>query len=122
MILNSHVSLIQGLKNNIDSLNGIDKSELEIRGAVLIRALVDFHSPAWGIDQKDRRDARDWFLETDSSHPYSFENVCTALSLDVDYMRNWAFSGSAKELAVKELYKKNVGRFRDKRNCQKTLG
>lgn len=112
MILNSHVSLVQGLKNNIESLNGIEKSELEIRAAVLIRAVIDFHSPAWGIDQKDKREARDWFLETDSNHPYSFEGICLALNLDFDHMRNWAFSSDAKDLAVKELYKKGVGRFR----------
>lgn len=32
-------------------------------------------------------EARDWFESTDRSWPFSFENVCMILGIDVDYLR-----------------------------------
>jgi hypothetical protein len=59
--------------------------------AVLTSALADFQeavrSP--GAPQNSRlREVHEWFFTPDPAWPFSFENLCTQLDLDPDYIRS----------------------------------
>jgi hypothetical protein len=65
--------------------------ERRLRLAVLKNALRYFQEYASSSDARRRllyEDAADWFFDPDRSEPFSFENVCDALSLDPDYIRS----------------------------------
>jgi hypothetical protein len=64
--------------------------ERRLRLAVLEDAIRYFQRYLDATDARQRalyEDAVDWFGSPDRSEPFSFENVCDALELDPDYLR-----------------------------------
>lgn len=58
--------------------------------AMLQDAIECFKKHRYATDENGRAlyaDARDWILSEDRQWPFSFENVCGILKLDVDYVR-----------------------------------
>jgi len=64
--------------------------ERQLRIAVLRDAIRCFQRYLDSSDRRERmlyEDAVDWISSADRSEPFSFENVCDALRLDPDYLR-----------------------------------
>ncbi len=64
--------------------------ERRLRLAVLEDAVRYFQRYLDSTDRRGRvlyEDAVDWFSSPDRAEPFSFENVCDALDLDADYIR-----------------------------------
>jgi hypothetical protein len=64
--------------------------ERRLRVAVLEDAIRYFQRHLGATDPGERalyEDAVDWFASPDRTEPFSFENVCDALQLDPDYLR-----------------------------------
>ena len=64
--------------------------ERRLRLAVLEDALRYFQRHLDSTDRRGRvlyEDAVDWFSSPDRSEPFAFENVCDALNLDAEYVR-----------------------------------
>ena len=72
---------------------GIDASlqpEKRLMLAVLEDAVGTFQKYVWARDRAGQRllaEVEEWFESNDIEWPYSFVNICNALSLDVDFMR-----------------------------------
>lgn len=59
--------------------------------AILQDAVECFQKYRFATDENGRAlftDARDWIISDDRKWPFSFENICGILKLDVDYLRN----------------------------------
>jgi hypothetical protein len=59
--------------------------------AMLQDAVECFQKYRFATDENGRAlftDARDWIVSEDRKWPFSFENICGILKLDVDYLRN----------------------------------
>ncbi len=64
--------------------------ERRLRLAVLedaIRYLQRYGGATSGRERTLYEDAADWFASPDRSEPFAFENVCEALGLDPEYIR-----------------------------------
>ena len=71
-------------------VSALRDSERRLRLAVLEDAVRYFQRYVDSTDPRERvlyEDAVDWFESPDRSEPFSFENVCDALHLDPDYIR-----------------------------------
>jgi len=58
--------------------------------AVMEDAVGTFQKYVWARDRAGQRllaEVEEWFESNDLEWPYSFVNICNALSLDVDFMR-----------------------------------
>jgi hypothetical protein len=58
--------------------------------AMLQDAVECFQKYRWAVDENGRelfRDAREWIESDDRKWPFSFENVCSLLNLNPDYVR-----------------------------------
>ena len=72
---------------------GLDASlqpEKRLMLAVMEDAVGTFQKYVWARDRAGQRllaEVEDWFESNDLEWPYSFVNICNALSLDVDFMR-----------------------------------
>ena len=62
--------------------------------AVLEEAIAEFKSLVQKIAQESRRRERrllqendEWFASDETTWPYSFENICSTVQIDADYMR-----------------------------------
>ncbi|HYC23271.1 MAG TPA: hypothetical protein VEI94_11230 [Candidatus Bathyarchaeia archaeon] len=67
-----------------------DQPELRLMLAVMGEAIATYQRFAAGASQRNRRlfdDAERWIRSTDRSWPYSFTNICQALSFDPDALR-----------------------------------
>lgn len=78
--------------------------ERRLRLAVLEDAIRYFQRYAHSVDRRERalyEDAVDWIASPDRTEPYSFENVCAALCLDPDRLRQRLYRGrQAQEVAT----------------------
>jgi len=73
------------------AVSRLEESERKLRLAVLEDAIRAFQRHLRATDRRSRtlfQDALDWFSDSDRSEPFSFENVCDALSLDPDWVRD----------------------------------
>jgi hypothetical protein len=81
-----------------------DRPEVRLMCAVIedaILSYLSFASPTPGIRRKGSlnafRQIEGWIESRDHEWPYSFENICSALNLDADHLRNglrrWRASG-----------------------------
>lgn len=69
-----------------------DNSELRLMLAVLEDAVFIYQKPALGQSKAGRKrrafwEVEEWIGSNDLSWPYSFLNICRALSIDPDYLR-----------------------------------
>lgn len=81
----------------------VQRPEAALMRAVLEEALSCFlyqfylSSPQ---GQQLAREAEEWFFSDATSWPFAFENICTVLHLDPEYirrgLRNWKVTGSQK--------------------------
>lgn len=95
--------------------------EKELMLAVLADAVECFckHSTARnGVETRLFREAQEWIFAEDDEQPFSFINVCEALSLNPNYIRRgmleWKWRAPAegwdKKGRERDLYLKNVKR------------
>lgn len=74
---------IRGITQDADDL--VRNPELGLMLAVLEDAIACYHSRGLGPRDNEmllRRQAHDWLIREDWAAPFSFVNVCEALSLD----------------------------------------
>ncbi len=88
--------------------------ERRLRLAVLEDAIRYFQRYLDATDCRERvlyEDAVDWFSSPDRSEPFSFENVCDALHLDPDYIRQGLcrWRAAARARATREYVLPDVG-------------
>jgi hypothetical protein len=76
--------------------------ELRLMAAVLEEALRTFCGCAGSSGRRSQRlfrEAAEWFASSDASWPFAFENICDALGLEPDWirqlLRRWEASGTA---------------------------
>ena len=65
--------------------------EHELLIAVLEQAVSDFQKYCAAGDSRGKKrcaDAEAWFLDRDGDWTFSFENICSGLGLDPDYLRS----------------------------------
>jgi hypothetical protein len=80
----------------------LDDPERHLRVAVLENAIRDFQRELDATGRRRRKlheDAVDWFASRDRAQPFSFENVCDALHLDPDWIRQGLCRWRAAERA-----------------------
>lgn len=86
--------------------------------AILEDAIVTFqrglNSPLPG-QRRRFQEVDDWVASDDTDWPFSFENVCTALSLDADYIRA-GLRRMKRDAFAKEL-RYQRGKLRRERIC-----
>jgi len=73
-----------------DDCRALGDSERRLRIAVLRDAIRYVQRHLDSTDPRERAlydDAVEWISSPDRSEPFSFENVCDALDLDADYLR-----------------------------------
>ena len=66
------------------------QAERRLMLAVLAEAVTEFFKTLPGLTRRQRRllgEVEAWFAARDPRWPFSFENICGALSLDPDYLR-----------------------------------
>ena len=75
---------------------GSAQPEKQLMLAVMEDASATFQKSVPGADRRQRRllrETEEWIQSDDSSWPFSFENICAALSIESDYLRsglsNW---------------------------------
>ena len=59
--------------------------------AVMEDAITTFQKSVHGATRRQRRllkETEEWIGSSDMSWPFSFENICTALDIEADYMRS----------------------------------
>ena len=59
--------------------------------AVMEDAITTFQKSVHGATRRQRRllkETEEWISSSDTSWPFSFENICTALDIEADYMRS----------------------------------
>src|SRR5215471_19440581 len=59
--------------------------------AVMEDAITTFQKSVHGATRRQRRllkETEEWIGSTDTSWPFSFENICIALDIESDYMRS----------------------------------
>lgn len=67
-----------------------DQPEIRLMLAVMEDAVATYQRYAAEQTRRNRRlfeEARSWILSTDTSWPYSFENICAALRFEPDTVR-----------------------------------
>jgi len=68
--------------------------------AMLQDAVDCFQKYRFATDENGRalyEDAREWLASKDRKWPFSFENICGVLKLDVDYVRRGLFGSGERE-------------------------
>lgn len=76
--------------------------------AMLQDAIDCFQKHRFATDENGRalyEDAREWISSEDRKWPFSFENICGVLKLDVDYMRRGLFDWGKREDELRHLGK-----------------
>lgn len=71
-------------------VHALHDPERRLRLAVLEDAILCYQRYGDATDRRARvlyEDAADWLASPDRSEPFAFENVCDALGLDPDYIR-----------------------------------
>ena len=59
--------------------------------AVMEDAIATFQKSASGLTRRQRRllkETEEWIGSADNSWPFSFENICAALDIEADYLRD----------------------------------
>lgn len=70
--------------------------------AVVEDAIATFQKCLPGATHRQRRllrEVEEWFASADAGWPFSFQNICTALGLNADYLRSGLGRWKARQLA-----------------------
>lgn len=85
--------------------------------AVLEEAIIEFKGLVKKIAHESRRRERRlleeneaWFSSDDMTWPYSFENICNALQIDADYLRQGLKQWKQRKLEAAEAAKRQPQR------------
>ena len=97
-----------------------DVPEIRLMLAVMEDAVASYQRHALESDRHGLRmftEIREWIESEDSSWPYSFENICTALRLEPDSLRRGLVTWREKQVAGKrEVYRFPFRRVNGKRH------
>ena len=88
----------------------VDQPEVRLMLAVMEDAVATYQRYATDSGRRGRRlfeEAQDWIMSSDSSWPYSFENICHALHFNPDSLR----SGLEEWRAARTSHASPVYRF-----------
>ena len=87
---------------------GSAQPEKRLMLAVMEDAISTFQKSVPEANRRQRRllrETEEWIRSTDASWPFSFENICAALDIEANYLRNGLSEWKATHLAH---YKKNA--------------
>ena len=70
--------------------------------AVMEDAIATFQNSVPGANRRQRRllrETEEWIQSSNTSWPFSFENICAALNIEADYLRTGLFNWKTVHLA-----------------------
>ncbi len=88
-------------------VEGSAQPEKRLMLAVMEDAIATFQKSLPEANRRQRRllrETEEWIRATDRSWPFSFENICAALDIEVDYLRQGLFKWKT---AQQTLYKES---------------
>ena len=88
-------------------VDGSAQPEKRLMLAVMEDAIATFQKSVPGANRRQRRllrETEEWIQSGDISWPFSFENICAALSIESDYLRSGLLNWKTVHLAE---YNKN---------------
>mgnify|MGYP001412508439 CR=1 FL=1 len=91
-----------------------DQPEVRLMLAVMEDAVATYQRYAVENDGRNQRlfeEAEDWINSTDTSWPYSFENICVALRVEPETLRNGLRSWRERRLGERGEERKGLYRF-----------
>jgi hypothetical protein len=93
----------------------VDQPEIRLMLAVMDDAIAVYQRFSDSVDIRDRRlfeEASAWIHSSDTSWPYSFENICTALRFDAASVRSglerWRIAHRASHQPLARVRVRNV--------------
>ena len=81
---------------------GSAQPEKRLMLAVMEEAIATFQKSVPGANRRQRRllrETEEWIQSGDTSWPFSFENICAALSIESDYLRSGLLNWKTVHLA-----------------------
>ena len=81
---------------------GSAQPEKRLMLAVMEDAIATFQKSVPGANRRQRRllrETEEWIQSGDTSWPFSFENICAALSIESDYLRSGLLNWKTVHLA-----------------------
>jgi hypothetical protein len=91
-----------------------DQPEVRLMLAVMEDAVATYQRYAAEVNGRNQRlfeEAEDWINSTDTSWPYSFENICVALRVEPETLRRGLQSWREKRLGEMNGGRKGLYRF-----------
>lgn len=82
---------------------GSAQPEKRLMLAVMEDAIATFQKSLPEANRRQRRllrETEEWIQATDTSWPFSFENICAALDIEVDYLRKGLFKWKTAQQAL----------------------
>ena len=94
---------------------GSAQPEKRLMLAVMEDAIATFQKSLPEVNRRQRRllrETEEWIQSTDTSWPFSFENICAALDIEMDYLRKGLFKWKTVQQALyKEHHDQSVHVF-----------
>lgn len=100
-------------------------AEKRLMLAVLEDAVTCFTKYRRARDRKKRRpfdEAREWVLERESDWPFAFDNICDALGLDSDYLRQGLLGDEWKTAQKDSKTARTAPEGKRRKKCRATVG
>jgi len=100
-------------------MESVDQPEIRLMLAVMEDAVATFQRFLTEPRKRNRRqfdEVRDWIRSSDTSWPYSFENICTALQFEPEIVRRGLDAWETAPESVSGMYRFPFRRVNGKRH------